>query len=77
MLRLPAHEIDALVDGDAVEPTVETRSLLEGVEALIGFEEDLLRQVEGIVGVGHNRADHAVDTGAVAQIELVENGGIA
>lgn len=45
MLGLPAYEVNALVDGNTLEPTVELGSSLEGIEALVGFEEHFLREV--------------------------------
>lgn len=77
MLGLPAHEVNALVNGNTVEPTVELGNSLEGIEALVGFEEHFLREVECIVGVGDNGTDDALDPVAVAQIDEIENGGFA
>lgn len=67
--RLPAHMINAAIDSNAIEPTVELRGVLVGVETLIGFEENLLREIERIVGVGDNGTDHAVNPVAVAEVK--------
>ena len=69
---LAAHVIDALVDGDSVEPAIKLRSLLKSGELLIRFEEYLLREVERIVGVGNNGTDHALDPVAVAAVKQIE-----
>ena len=73
---LPAHVIDALVDGNAVKPTVELRRTLETGEFLIRFEKNLLREVERVVWVGNNREDNAVNAVAVTAVEVVEYTGI-
>ena len=51
MFRLPAHMINAAIDGNAIEPTVELRRLLEVLKTLIGFEEHVLANIKCVVRI--------------------------
>ena len=46
--RLPAHMINAAIDGDAIEPTVELRNSLEISKPLMRFEKNVLCYIKSI-----------------------------
>ena len=46
--RLPALMINAAIDGDAIQPTVELRSSLEISKPLICFEKNFLANIKSI-----------------------------
>ena len=77
MLGLPAHMVDTPVDSDAVQPTVKLRPALETVEFLVRFEEHLLGQVAGVLGVRYDGENDGVNPAAVAVVKQIEHAEVA
>ena len=48
MFRLPAHMINAAIDGDAIKPTMELRNSLEISKPLICLEKNVLANIKSI-----------------------------
>ena len=72
-LRLPAaHEIEAVVERQTVEPRAERRVALEAAELAVGLQEDFLEQVFAVVGRPGHPAGQRVDLRAVLPVERLE-----
>jgi TolA-binding protein len=69
------EEVDGHVDGDGMDPRVEAGFAAESPDRAEGFCEDILEEVVGVFVVGGHVVDKAVESGAVAQHQLVEGLG--
>ena len=68
--------IDAMVDGDSVQPCSERRLAAERPQRLVGRHEHVLCQVLGVPHPGQ-AADQSIDPSAVTVDEFVEGGFVA
>src|SRR5215469_10000746 len=72
MAEPPAPAIGGFVNGDAINPGLQTRLAVEVPHSAEDFEENFLRGVGGIRGVGQNAIDQAID----GLVELSDEPGI-
>ena len=75
--RLERHAIEADVHGDAIEPGAERRPRLETAQPAIRADEDVLRQIAGVLVVAHEAIAELVHLPPVALDDDVEGAGAA
>lgn len=72
-----AEQVESAVDGDAMDPRAEIRTLLEFVELTVGAQERLLHHVIGIVLVSSHSVRHSKNGLAMTFDQHPEGVGIA
>jgi hypothetical protein len=64
--------VQRAVDADSVEPGVELRAPPESGKRSVGLDEDLLRQIIGIVAIPDEGVYHVVDLDVMVPDESTE-----
>ena len=72
-----AQHVQAGVGGDAVQPGRDIEVVARASQRPVGFDEAVLREVVGVVGVAHHAVDEGVDLALVALEDGLEGGLVA